>query len=90
MGTPSMPAAKHMPPGRGPDGAPHLDHDAGRLGEVPQWDAKQADERRLGLMRLRAASAQDAAPWKQRPVSGSEPASGIARQPRREELALVL
>lgn len=43
------------------DAEAHLDDDAGRLGEVPERQAKQTHERRLGLVRLRAASAEDAA-----------------------------
>lgn len=40
----------------------HLDHDARGLGEVPERDPEQADECRLGLVRLRTACAQDAPP----------------------------
>lgn len=39
----------------------HLDDNAGRLGEVPERQAEQTHERRLGLVRLRASSAEDAA-----------------------------
>lgn len=39
----------------------HLDNNTWRLREVPQRKAKEAHEGRLGLVRLRAASAEDAA-----------------------------
>lgn len=45
--------------------ASYLDDDAGRLGEVPERHAEQADERRLGLVGLGAAGAQDAATCKE-------------------------
>lgn len=40
----------------------YLDHSSGRLREIPERDSEQAEQRRLRLVRLRAASAQDAAP----------------------------
>lgn len=40
----------------------YLDHSSGRLREIPERDSEQAEQRRLRLIRLRAASAQDAAP----------------------------
>lgn len=39
----------------------HLDDNAGRLGEVPERQAEQTHERRLGLVSLRTASAENAA-----------------------------
>lgn len=71
---------RNTPGGQGPNGAghtavssvplcgastPYLDDYAGRLREVPQWDPEEADERRLGLVGLGAAGAQDAAAWGQ-------------------------
>lgn len=46
-------------------GATYLDHDAGRLREVPERHPEQADERGPGLVGLGAAGAQDAAACKQ-------------------------
>ena len=40
----------------------HLDGHAGRLGEVPERHAEQAEECGLGLVRLGAAGTQDASP----------------------------
>lgn len=44
------------------NGEAHLDNNTWRLWKVPQWKAKKTHEGRLGLVCLRAASAEDAAP----------------------------
>lgn len=41
---------------------PHLENDSGRLGVVPQGDAEEAEEGRLGLVSLRTSSADDTGP----------------------------
>ena len=41
---------------------PHLENDSGRLGVVPQGDAEEAEEGRLGLVGLRASSTDDTGP----------------------------
>lgn len=51
--------------GRGSQIRTHLDHDAWGLREIPKRDPKEADERSLGLVCLRAACAQDAPTLKQ-------------------------
>lgn len=42
-------------------GEAHLDDNTWRLGEIPEWQAKKTHEGCLGLIRLRAASAENAA-----------------------------
>lgn len=68
--------------GRHPRGAggraSYLDDDTRRLGEVPERQAEQAHERRLGLVGLGAAGAQDAAACKQ----SASPSGRLARRLR--------
>lgn len=57
---------------KGQSAAAHLNDDPGRLGEVPEGQAEEAHQGRLGLVCLRAACAEDTAACRK----------GRVRQPR--------